>query len=283
MAAVVVAGRYVPRPPEHSVWSRQTPSAFNILNQSLQLYSSTPVRNLSITETPVWSRVSQKNFLLASPALTASFAASDTADTLTFSADAVLSTSLSAADTKDTLAFNGDVVISSSLTTTDTADVLAFNGTVGNVVSATMSPTDVADTLAFSGDVVISSSLSSTDNKDILAFSADAVLSAVLASTDTTDTASFVCVNQTITASFAITEATDTAFFDFTGGGGGKTDWPARYRRQEHQHSPYQERQNIISEAAAHMSSLGGHARAKALTSKQRSDIASKAASIRWK
>lgn len=38
-----------------------------------------------------------------------------------------------------------------------------------------------------------------------------------------------------------------------------------------------------IKEAAAVISSLGGHARAKSLTSKQRSTIASKAASIRWK
>lgn len=40
---------------------------------------------------------------------------------------------------------------------------------------------------------------------------------------------------------------------------------------------------NSLQKAAAHMSSLGGHARAKALSATARTAIATKAANIRWK
>lgn len=64
-------------------------------------------------------------------------------------------------------------------------------------------------------------------------------------------------------------------------GGGRSSKWLQDYQKAVDQQ---RQRQNPdVKKAAAVMSSLGGHARAASLTSKQRSTIASKAASIRWK
>lgn len=73
--------------------------------------------------------------------------------------------------------------------------------------------------------------------------------------------------------------------------GGGREDYrgdelerlQARWKRDYEEMVKHRPPSPDVDKAAAIMSSLGGHARAKSLTSKQRSAIASKAASIRWK
>lgn len=64
---------------------------------------------------------------------------------------------------------------------------------------------------------------------------------------------------------------------------GGKTVWIPRWGEKHRRQYGDEEVLNEIKKAAAVLSSLGGHARAKSLTSKQRSNIASTAAKARWK
>lgn len=67
---------------------------------------------------------------------------------------------------------------------------------------------------------------------------------------------------------------------------GGGREGEKKWRWLDHQKDSQQKpifQDDSVKKAAAVMSSLGGHARAASLTSKQRSTIASKAASIRWK
>lgn len=65
---------------------------------------------------------------------------------------------------------------------------------------------------------------------------------------------------------------------------GGKTwYWKKGYDDYVKSNPPEKSHGEQVTKAAAHMSSLGGHARAKSLTSTQRTFIATKAAKARWK
>lgn len=67
MATVVVAARYVPRPPDDALWiGGPTRSAFYLLTAALQLYSPAPPRVFTPgdTSSDVWYRRPQSNFNL---------------------------------------------------------------------------------------------------------------------------------------------------------------------------------------------------------------------------
>lgn len=64
---------------------------------------------------------------------------------------------------------------------------------------------------------------------------------------------------------------------------GGKSKWQ-KGMEEYHKRNPQPKyHDDVVKRAAAHMSSLGGLARAKSLTASQRSAIAVKAAQVRWK
>lgn len=166
---------------------------------------------------------------------------------------------LAATETTDTASFTGAFNSSGTLATTETPDVASFNGIFNS--SGTLAVTEQADIAAFAGtfDNSVSGILSATELPDIGAFTGNFVASAV-------------------TGTLAVTEAQDRAnFTELIAGGymlGGQLFKPKHHTSTT---------ENTIKQAAAIMSSIGGNARAKALTSTQRSSIASNAARSRWK
>lgn len=206
-------------------------------------------------------------------------ATTETTDIAAFNGDVIVSGPLAVTEGSDIAAFNGSVIVSGTLVVTESTDTAVFNGTVGDVISATLAVTDTTDTAAFAGSVLVSGTLSVTDTPDTASFNGSVLVSGTLSVTDSQDTAVFNgTVASTITGTLAVTEPPDIAYFVEQTSGGKAWRWLEGIQHVHRAHVP-----DEIKVAAAHMSKLGGEARAKSLTATQRSSIASTAAKARWK
>lgn len=177
---------------------------------------------------------------------------------------------------------SGGGTVTGTLATTEAADIAAFNGSV--VVSGSFVTTEAIDTASFAGTVIVSGSLITTEAADTAAFNGTVLVTGTFATTEGADTASFSgSVTTSISGSFAITEAPDTADFEqFILIVGGKSHWQKGMEEKYKSTPKPADLDSLLKKAASHMSSLGGHARAKSLTATQRSSIATKAANTRW-
>lgn len=249
--------------------------------------SATPSGTLAATDTP------------DTAAFTGTFsdqgalAVTETTDTAAFTGSFADTGVLAVTDTQDTAAFTGTFSDQGVLSVTETPDVAAFNGTFadqgvlgvteptdiasfigGGVVSGTLAVTETADTAAFTGDFSDQGILLVTETADIAAFTGSFSDQGVLSVTEAPDIAFFNGV--TIFGALAVTEDPDIALFVSQAlAGGGWKKWGYDDRPKD--------LRDEIKQAAAVLSSMGGHARAKALTANQRYNIASNAAKARWK
>lgn len=96
---------------------------------------------------------------------------------------------LAATEGADTASFSGGVIVSGDFSATEGSDTASF-GSVSNI-TGDLAATEAADTASVSGDVIVSGSLAATEGSDTASFSGFMATTGSLAATESADSASF--------------------------------------------------------------------------------------------
>lgn len=175
------------------------------------------VVTLAVTESPDVVAIAVD---AAGGAVTASFAVTETSDTVAITGTNRTTASLAVTETSDTVAITGSNRTTFTLAATETSDTVAITGS--NRTTASLAVTETADTVSISGTNRTTASLAATETADTVAIDVSLAFS-------------------TATVSFAITEPSDTVSISVAAeaddqpiGGGHAWKGPAEPRYRVH-------------------------------------------------
>lgn len=130
------------------------------------------------------------NYIILSAKVATSLAATEAADTASFTADLIDGATLSATEAADTASFSASILVSAVLAATEAADTADF--TVTETIHATLAATEAADTAAFTASLSVEAGLAATEAPDTAAFTVSVRNAAVLAASERPDRAQFL-------------------------------------------------------------------------------------------
>ena len=167
-------------------------SIFSPPGNSIPIAESMGFPRVGTFDTGIFDRNIFDNVLGPVVTVTASFAVTESSDTVAIAGSNRTTATLAVTETADTVAITGSNRTTATLAATETSDTVAITGS--NRTTATLSATESADTVTINGSNVTTAALSATETADTVSIAADVLggtITADLDATETSDTAAF--------------------------------------------------------------------------------------------